>query len=337
VNFCTRCSEKVPGRVENGCLVRGKRVRAFLLENWLQKLAALVIALGLWFVVTFNQPGQRTTLPSIPLDTSSLPDSLAITKGRTTVSVEVTAKGESLPDLGIYDIEAYVDLSSAQTGTHLYPVRLRYPSWLDRVAVLRPRPEEVELTVERVVRRRLVVSVHTVGQSDRFEVRRWVLTPQAVWVEGAESVVARVISARVSMDMSQLEIGGRYERLVEVLDANDRPVEPVSVDPKTVVVRAELVSLPTLKRLVVLPAFEGALPLGVRLTSYEVVPNTVVVRGEPSQLAQVSTVETEPINLSSLRGDREVRVRLRLPQGLTLDEGEQEEVKVFLRAVRSGP
>lgn len=292
--------------------------------------------MGLWFVVTYNQPGQRATLPSIPLDTSTLPDALAITKGRTTVSVEVTAKGESLPDLSEHDIEAYVDLSQAQPGTNFYAVRLRYPSWLERVAVLRPRPEEVELTVERVIRKRLIVTVHAGGQSDRFEARRWVLFPHAVWIEGAESVVGRAVSARVSMDMGQLEIGGRYERLVEVLDENERPVEPVSIDPKAVIVRAELAPLPTLKRLVVLPVFEGALPIGFRLTSYEVVPNTVVVRGESSRLAQVSTVDTEPISLSALRGNREIFVRLRLPFGLSLDEGEPAGVKVFLRVTRTG-
>ncbi len=323
-------------REEDSFRARGRKVRAFLFNNWLQKLAALGIAIGLWFVVTFNQPGQRTTLPSVPLDTSSLPNALAITRGRTTVSVEVTAKAESLPDLGAGDIEAYVDLSRAQPGTRFYPVHLRYPSWLDRVATLRPRPEEVELTIEQVVRKRLVVSVHMAGQSDRFEVRRWVLVPQAVWIEGAQSVVDRAVSARVSMDMSQLEIGGRYERLVEILDANERPVEPVSVDPKTVVVRAELSALPTLRRLVVLPVFEGSLPLGVRLVSYEVAPNTVVVRGEPGRLAQLSTVDTEPINLSSVRGDKEVVARLRLPPGVSLEEDEPEGVKVILRVARAG-
>ncbi|MCH8273898.1 MAG: hypothetical protein IH851_03830 [Armatimonadetes bacterium] len=294
-------------------------MKAFLFSNWPQKLAALAIALLLWQIVqTLGQARQRDTLPSIALDTSTLPEGLAITAGRTTISVDVTALRDELPPIDSSDITASVDLTGAEEGEGTYDVTLDYPAGIDRLAELRPRPDRVKLTIERIVSKKLRVQPKPFGSNERYTIRRWVFDPPEVTVEGVEGKVDEAVLAQVSIDLSRLEPGGRYLRNVEVLDESGSPIPRLTVDPERIEIRAELDPLPTEKRLIVMPNWKGAPAFGYHVSGYEINPSFVAVTGEPGAVLDLSTIETEPIDISGIRGRAERRIGLVLPEGLTL-------------------
>jgi YbbR domain-containing protein len=66
------------------------------------------------------------------------------------------------------------------------------------------------------------------------------------------------------------------------------------------------------KRLPVAVRFRGALPAGYKLTSYNVQPEIIAISAAREELAELKSLETEPIDLSPLRGDIELSVDLSL-------------------------
>ena len=71
--------------------------------------------------------------------------------------------------------------------------------------------------------------------------------------------------------------------------------------------------------------------VGFRVESYTVVPNQIDVTGESQDVSKVTTVDTDPIDLSSLRSSRTVSVRIRLPNGVSALGSETVNVLLVVR------
>lgn len=73
----------------------------------------------------------------------------------------------------------------------------------------------------------------------------------------------------------------------------------------------------------------GIVPDGSQLSSTEVVPDTVTIRGRSAQLKDIADVETESIDISSLKEGAVLEAGLHIPDGITV-QGDQ---KVTVRFV----
>ncbi len=66
------------------------------------------------------------------------------------------------------------------------------------------------------------------------------------------------------------------------------------------------------RRLPVHVRFRGSLPAGYRMTSYTVDPETVTIEGARNELESLRFIETEPIDLDTIRGNSQFEVQLSL-------------------------
>lgn len=108
-------------------------------------------------------------------------------------------------------------------------------------------------------------------------------------------------------------------------------VQVVRLTPPRLRVVLEAVEAATIK---VVPRLTGAPPAGFVLKDVTVFPPTVEVRGPRSELRLVRQVETEPIDLSSLRGPRRVSVPLVGPGGSVRLVGDRAAAEVRLEVMK---
>jgi YbbR domain-containing protein len=182
-----------------------------LTENIGVKLIALVVALFIWF----NASGQKEAiwLRMIPVTLENIPDSLVVT-GSVPQQVEISITGtkRQLMLMGFKRLELTLDLSEAVPGRQrvsLTPRQIQLPSGIDMRNVRILEPLAVDLRLEKLVTRRVQVTLSTTGAIPENLVLldgALSITPSWVSVVGPVSVVQHIRSVTTEpLDLSKIK------------------------------------------------------------------------------------------------------------------------------------
>lgn len=305
-----------------------------LINNWPQKLLAILIAFILWaFVIRTGAKQPRALFTNVPYQELNLPEGLRITEGQTTIEIEARALVDSsvLDEIKIEDIRPVVDLSNAKPGIAEYPVQIQKTRF-DTTVQFTPRPSKVRLRIERYLQVNMPVEVEQVGEGQPLKESDWTLSRAMVTVKGVESILNEAERAVVQVNQEAVRPGQTYELPILVLDANGSPLS-VSVEPP----RIQFTLLPRgILTSAVLPVqvdWRGSVPTGHRLADYTLNPEVVTVSGDPDVLRNVKVIQTEPLILNNHRRSATVEVRVVPIDGVTI---EPSIVRVSLRIVPVG-
>jgi YbbR domain-containing protein len=115
-----------------------------------------------------------------------------------------------------------------------------------------------------------------------------------------------------------------------LVGVDDQPVGAgqVEVDPGVVSVQIEVRAVETETTVAVRPNMPGAPAPGFALEAIRVEPAYVTIVGLPEVLAQITSITTEPISIDGLSTDQSSEVDLRLPDDISLADGEPASVTV---------
>jgi YbbR domain-containing protein len=188
------------------------------------KLIALFGALALWFFITYR--GQSETAIEAQIDFKNIPAGLEILK-QNVKKVNVGVRGHEmiLGGLRPSDVRVVVDLSSGKKGESSYFFDVNDVKVLQNVQVKRIEPNSVRVTLDESVSRDVNISPYVIGEpAAGFAVRKIVVAPAHVSVEGARTEMARLAVLRtdplditgLSSSISQnirLDTNGRNVRL----------------------------------------------------------------------------------------------------------------------------
>ena len=186
------------------------------------KLIALFGALALWFFITYR--GQSETAIEAQIDFKNVPAGLEILK-QNVKKVNVSVRGHEmiLGGLKPADARVAVDLSSGKKGESSYFFDVNDVKVLQNVQVKRIEPNSVRVTLDESVSRNVNVSPYVIGiPAAGFEVRKIIVDPSHVSVEGARTEMARLAILRTD----PLDITGLNSSISQNirLDTNGRNV-----------------------------------------------------------------------------------------------------------------
>lgn len=115
---------------------------------------------------------------------------------------------------------------------------------------------------------------------------------------------------RAYVDLTEHTAEGEYEDPVEVekrgVSLNVEPLE-VRVEPESISINLEH---QLRKSVEISPTLEGSPPSGYELSQFQLIPETVDIRGPRSRVAPIESVSTDAIELSGRRDNFTVRVTL---------------------------
>jgi YbbR domain-containing protein len=160
-------------------------------------------------------------------------------------------------------------------------------------------------------------------------------TPQ-VLVSGAASAVDNVVSARVVLDLSNVDSTVRQTLVLAALDAQGQVIPNVELNPAQVTLSVDVQRRADVREIAISPFFlEETLPQGYILTALSYTPQSVLVTGPPQSLAALEDVlRTQPIDLTNRTSDFEVTTTVDLPSDdLVMISGEQVTVSVGIAAL----
>ncbi len=313
---------------------------AWLVRNWQLKLSAVAVAVvlyaGLVFSGTFTD---ETIRVRVELENVSR-DVFVLTGDAGFVEVRYRVANDQAFSVSEADFVARVDISGYDMERAPEPQQLPIEVTVlrDGIEVLSTNPEEVRVEVDRIEVRTVPVEVEPGAIPDGLEIDEPVVSDDEVQVRGPASIVDRVdrAVAFVSIPASGIDVNEAVD-LVAV-DIEGQPVTSgtVELDPETVSVQVAVTAIETQTTVAVRLNIEPGSPApGFALESLSVSPPTITITGLPETLAEVGSIETEPISIEGLSESQTFEVALQLPDGVQLGDGEEGTVEVEATIVPS--
>ena len=282
-------------------------------------MVSILMATGLWLYVRAQNALIVPQSFPIKLVAANLDPNLIVTRMPATVNVIVEGMDLDLRQIDekmLARVTASVDLSSASDGLNYYKVSIRPPTGSS--LMWKPQGDgKVLMGIDKRVRRPFGLTVVKQGLApDGIEVGDVLLQPDAVMLDGPETQMNLVEEVRATLDMSEVKPGETYEATVEVFGKDKGPMPLITSEPQTVTLRPIVANSPPTRNVLVVPEFTGQLPFGAEVIGYEVTPNQLRVQGKRETLAQVLTISTQPVDLSTLTESRTLTLPLKIPDGV---------------------
>ncbi|MFC1618242.1 YbbR-like domain-containing protein [Patescibacteria group bacterium] len=290
-------------------------IKSILFSHWQMKLVCILLAFGLWFYVANEGFQTIEVAEGVPVEVNNLSDDLAVVEdlGEVTISVRPSASNLS-SQLSADTFDAYIDTEGLSKGTYDLPIRV--VAFDASVQVLRVEPGSVKVTLDDKIKKSFSVIPEVIGTpGEGYKAGDPELSTESVMIGGAESIVGTVRSV-----VADIEVGGELadvQKTVELkaLNASGDVVQSIYIDPKTIEVRVPISQEADVKTVGIKVITEGELKPGYFVEGIQSDPSTISIKGERDILSEISYINTEPINLSSVTESTEKIVGLDIPEG----------------------
>lgn len=290
----------------------------FLVRNWPLKISALVLSILMYAGMVILQNTQPWP-GKVPIESVNQP------AGSVLLNPELLGQVGNVryiapPDVKLTasNFRATVDLKNAKVSeSESSWVKVQLVADDSRVQIIDYQPQQISVRLDPLVTRSVSVRAKLGTPPSGLEPGTPVLSFAKVDVTGAASDVRRVsyAEARVGIDASGLDINKDVDLVAH--DAADAVVNNVEFNPRSVNVQVQVGSQLRTETVAVHPVTQGNPAAGYYISSIDINPPLVSVRGEADALARLNGLaDTKPISIAGRTGDVSVSVALNLPSGV---------------------
>lgn len=303
-------------------------IKTFFFRNLHLKIFALLAAAVFWFVVVSMQNTFYELPEQAAIQVFNIEPDLALPSQLGSVKLTLRAPNQAVfRGISAGDFEPYVDLRNVGAGKRRVSVSVSSKN--PQISIAQVVPSEVEIELEPVREKFVSLSAEVMGRPARgYKVQNVVLSKTQVKVKGAQSVLARISGAKAQIFMLGAETENVTKQVqVKIFDSRSVFLEGVEVQDGDIEAVLTIVEVETTRQIGVKPKISGALSNGA-VKSIAVAPAVVEVSGRRESLEALSWIETEPLDLAGISASAERRLGLVLPDGISLAQGQSDEVMV---------
>lgn len=294
-------------------------------ERLIIKLVCVLLSFCLWIYVNNVETTVKTyTLKNVPVklvNVEALKNyGLALSPGQKfEVNLNLEGPSKYIYSVNQNDFTIQADLSeyALKNGENNIPVQIiNYPQQVNiknnGYLIVKVKLEPLEQkTFDTVSDVNVTFAPNVYKDSINF-------TSEKVEVSGPQSAVNKVKTVALVGSLDNVSESMVRSFKYEALDANNNVVKDVTLSKSS----GELSVLTnTGKKVNVVAEFKGQLPNGITLLSTEISQNSVNIVGDKSALEGVSTLKTEPIDLTNITGNTKKTVQIVLPSGVKVAGG----------------
>jgi YbbR domain-containing protein len=170
-----------------------------------------------------------------------------------------------------------------------------------------------------------------------YEMKPPQVTPSTVNVTGPQNEIERVNDATVEVALRGAKTTVERQASVNLYDAQGNQVQGLTIEPSTVTVSIPVEQRVGYKDAAVKALITGNPASGYWVSDISVEPATVTLVGAPEALNQLGGfVETEALDVSGAQESISERLRLKLPEGVSVLNANDVLVRVAIEPVLSG-
>lgn len=304
-----------------------------MFRNLHLKLFALGLAILFWVFVVSIENVFMALPEEIPVNIFNLREDLAVSSELPKVKITVRAESTDIfRRLRPTDFEAYVDLKQAGAGDQ--EVSVSVTSKNPEVRVSRVSPSEIRLSIEPIRETVLPLILKIDGiPAKNFEVVETRASHPSIRVKAAESLLRKSLFAEAWVKLEgKEEKSFEREAKIVIVDESRDEVSNVIIGNERVVVFTRIEAVMAEKELPVHVSLDGKVPEG-SLKKAVSNPEAVTIAGPQYLLDQITTIETEPFDLSKVSSSGTFPIRLNIPEGISIKEPSDGRLELLLEIV----
>jgi YbbR domain-containing protein len=280
-------------------------------------IVSLVAATALWVAVTDaeNPAEVRQFNAAIPIEPINVPQGLAVASlSQQAVSIHVSSSEDTFKELTTANFVARIDLAGVQELFTTSLVNVEVVDREDDVDIAETTPQFVEVTLEQETTKQVPVQVNRNGSPlPGYVVTALEANPLNVRVRGASSRIQQVESAAIDVNLTGLRTNLEAQYRLTARDGRGADIGGVILEPASAQVNVALQQREISVPVAVQPQVRGSVGEGYQLNGVSVEPLVVSVTGSQDAVQAVTSVSTEPIDISGITNDITRTVRLQLP------------------------
>lgn len=288
------------------------------------KIFALVIAIILWsYVMSEVNPPFTSEFRNVNVDfinESALEKQGLVVMEPKSANIRVSVSGRRSEVLQVSgsDIIAQVDLNGYSEGNVKVPVYVQVPS---DVRIVDYSPKEILFKFDKIIRKDSPVAVETQGNLPKgYVLGTPEVKPQSVYIEGPRTWINSVAKAVAFVNVTDKTEDIKATVPIKVVDDEGNDVRGISKEQNVVDI---FIPVYQTKKVPIELQTESRLPDNYEIVNVNINPSTIEIKGKKANLSGVSSINTKPIDINSLIGNRNVPVELELPEGVSLVDPNQ--------------
>jgi len=299
-------------------------------KNFGVKIFCLVSATVLWAYVSAGQNTVGKFPGSIKVKAINTPQNLEAIYDAKIVNIKIMAEPTIWQRLSADTFSAYIDLSGLSEGTHEVPVTVT--SSIPGVQIVEKNPDKIFVSLEPLITRELAITSRTEGEAAEGMIPGSIsFDPSKAIVRGPESIVSSLneISSIIHLNGESSD----FEKNVKLvaLDSQGDPISGIEILPSEAKAMISVVKASNNKTVGIKVKVTGEPKEGYYVSSVSASPSTVDITGKSSTLSEVNFIETFGIDISDKSTDFEVEVNLNIKNGIALQSGSPDKIKVSIK------
>lgn len=303
------------------------------------RICCLIAALALWMYIRASlDPVLTSTVKYVPveiLNEDTLDDrNLVLIPGQD-FSINLTVKATNALIAGIdknKDFKLVVDLQGYALTPGENKVQVTVKESPTGVQVVNAEGLLMKMDVDNLVSKELPVESQVSGNVEEgYYNDDNILSIKTGEVSGPERYVSKVtrLVADIDIDNATEDIVKSYK--IKAVDENGKEITGVDVSPEYVQVTSDIKKG---KMVPVNVVTTGTSPSGVTVASIESNPKSIEISGDSEVIDQISSINTENINLSAITDSTNKEVQLVLPEGVNIvGDNKGVSVKIVVKRV----
>lgn len=288
-------------------------------------ILSIIVALLLWiYVISDKNPPTFDNINGVPVvfineDTLEEKDLIISNIEEQFIDIRVYGRRSQLYRIDRDAIRVEADLSRLNTkGTHFLPVVIH--GIPDDIEISRKNPDAIEVTLDQIVTQERDVRINVTGNpAEGMASLSYVSNPNRVTIEGAETILNSIRDVVATIDITDAREEINKKLTLKAVDGEGNEVEGVTITPDRVDVT---IPIGATKTIGVSPQITGEIPEGYVITKVVTNPTEIRVGAMTSQIEDITSISTEKISVNGQTRSFEKKVKLILPEGVEVINGE---------------
>ncbi len=207
--------------------------------NHFALILAIVLSLVLWLFVTGDRITRTTPAikawQDVPLRVENLYRDYVVTEMTGSVNITLEGLPDAFEDLTIQEIDAFIDLSGKEPGSHLVRVESQPPRGLNLISV---EPEQARVVIEAYYSEEFEVEVEITGEPlTGWVLKEYTIEPAEVIVGAPESVFENIDRLVLSLNITGMRSIERVEEQPYAITEEGVILGGVAIEPNLLVIR----------------------------------------------------------------------------------------------------
>lgn len=287
------------------------------------KICCVIAALVLWTYIRVSEnPVITSTVKYVPVqilneDTLEQRSLVIIPNQDFYINLSVKATATTLADLDKNkDFKLVADLNGYALTPGENKIKVTLKEAPAGVSVVNADGLLMKIDVDNFISKEMPIEANVTGKvKEGYYNDENILTPSTATISGPERYVSQVARVIADIDVSKEESDISKNYQLKCVDASDNEITGVTINPEHAQITSKVSKG---KHLTINPVTKGNLGSSLILQGMEVSPKTIEISGAQTEIDKYSTIDTEPIDLSSITGDTTLEVKLKVPENLSL-------------------